>query len=215
MLEKSAAPMGRLLIKVCALVGLFCLWPSSSAESYRAVRSIIEIRNESVVLQKWDISCGAAALATLLTYQHGYPVSEEAVARGMLRRTDPLRVKHRGGFSLLDLKRFADGLGFEADAYQEVDAASLEEMAPAIVPVVLHGYPHFVIYRGRVGETVLLADPAFGNRVMPQDQFEAVWQQNIAFVVQRPGAATPAGRRLVLQQDLLRPAASALRQLVP
>jgi uncharacterized protein len=178
------------------------------------VRSMLELRRENVVVQKWDVSCGAAALATLLTYQHGRPVSEEAVARGMLRRTDPLRVKYRGGFSLLDLKRFADGLGFEADAYQEVDAASLEEMAPAIVPVLLHGYPHFVVYRGRVGDSVLLADPAFGNRVMPRDQFDAVWQQNIAFVVQRSGDAMPAGRRLVLQHDLLRPAAPALRQLL-
>ena len=199
---------------------LLVLWLSCTtvgvATADGPVRSLLEIRRENVVVQKWDVSCGAAALATLLTYQHGRPVSEEAVARGMLRRTDPLRVKHRGGFSLLDMKRFADGLGFEGDAYQQVEAKDLEEMAPAIVPVVLHGYPHFVVYRGRVGESVLLADPAFGNRVMPWDQFEAAWQQNIAFVVQRPGSPAPAGRRpVLLQHDLLRPAAPALRQLIP
>jgi hypothetical protein len=180
------------------------------------VRSLLEIRTERVVRQQWDVSCGAAALATLLTYQLGHPLSEEAVARGMLRRTDPLRVKHRGGFSLLDLKRFADGLGFEADAYQEVDAETLDEMAPAIVPVVLNGYPHFVIYRGRVGGTVLLADPAFGNRVMPEAQFAQVWQQNIAFVVQRAGADQSKGRRLlVVHGDRLRPSEAAVRQLIP
>lgn len=197
------------------LLVLLLLCAPAFGTTAEPVRSLLEIRRENVVVQKWDVSCGAAALATLLTYQLGHVVSEEAVARGMLRRTDPLRVKYRGGFSLLDLKRFADGLGFEADAYQEVDEKSLDEMAPAIVPVVLHGYPHFVMYRGRVGESVLLADPAFGNRVMPRDQFAAAWQQNIAFVVQRPGNASPAGGRQVRQHDLLHPAAAALRQLVP
>src|SRR4051812_6202207 len=56
------------------------------------VRSLLEQRFESVIQQKWDISCGAAALATLLTFQLGDRVSEREVAQGMLRRTDPLKV---------------------------------------------------------------------------------------------------------------------------
>ncbi len=31
------------------------------------VRSLLELRQDKVVVQKWDLSCGAAALATLLS----------------------------------------------------------------------------------------------------------------------------------------------------
>src|SRR4051812_16685673 len=76
----------------------------------RPVRSLLEDRHENVIIQKWDNSCGAAALATLLTYHLGYPVDETTVARGLLRQTEPLRVRYRGGFSLLDMKQFLAGI---------------------------------------------------------------------------------------------------------
>jgi predicted double-glycine peptidase len=40
-----------------------------------AVRSLMQLRNDRVVRQQWDLSCGAAVVATLLTYQLGAPVS--------------------------------------------------------------------------------------------------------------------------------------------
>ena len=49
-----------------------------------------------------SLSCGAAALATVLTYSLNDPVSEHEAAKGMLKMTEPLKVKYRGGFSLLD-----------------------------------------------------------------------------------------------------------------
>ena len=200
-------------IRSGALLGIV-LGVACAANAAPPVKSLLESRTENVIVQRFDVSCGAAALATLLTYQHRHPVSEEMVARGMLRQTDPLRVKHRGGFSLLDLKRFATGQGFEADAYEEVDFEALQSMAPAIVPIDFYGYPHFVIYRGRVGDSVLLADPAFGNRVMPAEQFERMWQQNIAFVVQRPGSRLSAGRLPMVESDLHMASPLALRQSI-
>ena len=93
----------------------------ASAQGRAPVRSLLEIRQENVVVQQWDVSCGAAALATLLTYHVGEPVSEKAAAQAMLGKTDALRVKVRGGFSLLDLKRYAEARGFEADARNVFD----------------------------------------------------------------------------------------------
>jgi predicted double-glycine peptidase len=184
---------------------------AGAAHAAPPVQSLLEQRTRNVIVQKFDVSCGAAALATLLTFQHRHSISEESVARGMLRQTDALRVKHRGGFSLLDLKRFADGLGFEADAFEEVDEEALQKMAPAIVPIDFHGYPHFVIYRGQVGNDVLLADPAFGNRVIAADLFASIWQKNIAFVVQRPNGSPAAGRLPIVESDLLRVPSGVLR----
>jgi hypothetical protein len=57
-------------------------------------------------MHKWETSCAAASIATMLTYGFHDPVSEGYAAARMLARTDPAKVKGRGGFSLLDLKLF-------------------------------------------------------------------------------------------------------------
>ena len=151
------------------------------------MRSLLEMRGAGVVLQQWDTSCGAAALATVLTYGFADPVSEQAAAQAMLRRTDPLRVKVRGGFSLLDMKRFAESRGYAAEGYRNLSLGELLARAPAIVPIAEYGSPHFVVVRGVRNGEVDIADPAFGNRRMPVERFLEVWQQGIGFAIRRPG----------------------------
>src|SRR5688572_10665920 len=186
---------------------------AASADTRRPVRSLLEIRQENVIVQQWDVSCGAAALATLLAYHHGERVTEKAVAQAMLGKTDPLRVKVRGGFSLLDLKRYASTRGFQADGYTGVTLADLEKMGPAIVPVVLDRYPHFVVFRGRSGDRVLIADPAYGNRSVEVEVFDKAWQK-IAFVVDRPGSDKLLSRLGPRLQDELRPSSEMIRSAV-
>jgi predicted double-glycine peptidase len=184
-----------------------------AAEERTPVRSLLEIRQQNVIVQRWDASCGAAALATVLTYHLGQRVSEKALAEAMLGRTDPLRVKVRGGFSLLDLKRYAESAGFVADGYAKVPLAELDDLRPAIVPVVFFGFPHFVVYRGRIGQQVLLADPAFGNRLLEVEKFEQAWQ-NIAFVVTRPKDSAAQEHPRIELQDYIRASPEAIRSAV-
>lgn len=159
----------------------------------RPVRSLLEIRYQNVVPQKWDISCGAAALATVLNYQHRDAVTEKEVAKAMLKGNDPARVRARLGFSLLDLKRFADSRGYRGIGYRDLSIEDLVKFGPTIVPIRVHGYNHFVIFRGLEDGHVLLADPAFGNRRMTLDRFKTAWLQNLGFVVaRRDGLAAPA-----------------------
>src|SRR3954468_7245272 len=183
---------------------------SAVAQERGPVRSLLEIRQANVIVQQWDVSCGAAALATLLTYHQGEPVSERAVAQAMLGKTDPLRVKVRGGFSLLDLKRYAEARGFQADGYTGMSLDDLVKLGPAIVPVVLDRYPHFVVFRARSGDRVLIADPAYGNRSVEVAVFEKAWQK-IAFAVDRPGENKPPGRPGPRPQDDLRPSTDMIR----
>jgi hypothetical protein len=156
--------------------------PGSAAER---VRSLKEIREDGVVIQQWDTSCAAAALATVLTYMHGDPVSERAVAQGMLRQTEPLRVRHRGGFSLLDMKRYVEERGYTATGFRDLSFDDLVLFEGAIVPLNLHGYNHYVAFKGVENGDVWLADPAYGNRFMSQERFEGVWMNGMAFVVAR------------------------------
>ena len=151
-----------------------------------SVRSMAELRDEGVVRQRWDLTCGAAAVATLLTYQLGRPVSERQVTLALLRRTSPLLVRLRLGFSLLDLKAYAASQGFAAAGFSGMTLTDLDAMAPAIVPIRWHGFRHFVVYRGRRGDRVLLADPSFGNRTLPDWAFTSSWANGVGFVVFDP-----------------------------
>ncbi len=166
------------------------------------VRSLLEMRRENVIVQDYDLSCGAAALATLLTYQHGDPVSEQEVTRGLVQREEylarPELLRIRQGFSLLDLKRYVERRGYEGIGYGQLELADLIERAPIMVPVNFNGYNHFVIFRGVVGDRVLLADPAYGNRTMPIEAFEDALLEypkfgKVGFVVARrdDGPAPP------------------------
>jgi predicted double-glycine peptidase len=156
-------------------------WPTipAIAETPRAVRSLLEMRENRVVVQEFDLSCGAAALATILNYQHGDPISERDIAKGLIEREEyianPSLVRVRQGFSLLDLKRFVDRRGYEGQGFGQLSIEDLVERAPIMVPVNLHGYNHFVVFRGMRGNRVLLADPAFGNRTMLAAKFERAW----------------------------------------
>jgi predicted double-glycine peptidase len=150
------------------------------------VRSLLEIRQDRVVVQQWDNSCGAAALATVLTYSFADPVSEKAAALGMLERTDALRVRVRGGFSLLDMKRFAHSRGYDAAGYRDLQLPDLLRLRAPIVPIEEYGNAHFVVVRGLRDGEVDIADPAFGNRTMSVERFMGVWKDGIGFVITRP-----------------------------
>lgn len=167
------------------LLSFACVLVDATTYAGPPVRSLLEMRHQGVVVQEWDASCGAAALATVLTYTLGNPVSEREVARAMLRQTDPLRVKVRGGFSLLDMKRFAEGRGYKGEGYRELSLEELLALPSPIVPIVDRAEPHFVVVRGMRGGKIDLADPAFGNRSMSLERFRAAWQGGIGFVVTR------------------------------
>ncbi|HZZ34495.1 MAG TPA: cysteine peptidase family C39 domain-containing protein [Caulobacteraceae bacterium] len=167
---------------------------AASPSSGKPVRSLAEMREAQVVRQHWDLSCGAAAIATVLTYQLGHPVSERAVALAMLRRTSPTLVRARLGFSLFDLKVYAATQGFGAAGFSNMTLADLDTMAPAIVPIRWRGFRHFVVYRGRRAGRVLFADPSFGNRTLTEAAFQAAWAGGIGFIVFDPADPRPPNR---------------------
>ncbi|MEJ2688993.1 MAG: C39 family peptidase [Deltaproteobacteria bacterium] len=172
------------------------------AQAAEPVRSLLELRQRHVVLQQWELSCGAAALATILRYQYGVPVTERSVALGLISRAEyianPDLVRFRQGFSLLDMKRFVDSLGYEGIGLGQLALPDLFKRAPLIVPVNFHGFPHFVVFRGGTQNSVLLADPAFGNITMSKVKFLKSWINykdfgHVGFVVTRAGKLTSPG----------------------
>jgi predicted double-glycine peptidase len=183
------------------LIGLV---PGAQAQS-APVTSLLEMRQQHVVIQKWDLSCGAAALTTLLNYQHGEQLSEKEVAVNLMRRPEyidhPELIQIREGFSLFDLKRYAESIGYKGIGLGNMSMKDLVEKAPVLVPIRTNGYNHFVIFRGMRGNRVLLADPAWGNRTVLADDFEQAWLEypkigKVAFQVQRADGALPQVNQL-------------------
>lgn len=174
------------------------------------IKSMLEMRREGVVVQQWDLSCGAAALATLLNYQHDDPVTEREIASGLIARgeylANPQIVRYRQGFSFLDLKRYVEARGYLGAGYGRLTLEQLEALAPAITPVDFNGYRHFVIFRGVRGNRVLLADPAYGNRTMPVRRFIREWIDDaalgrVAFIVRRADGAPAPGKLLSAKES--------------
>ena len=146
------------------------------------VTSLKEARFRATVRQRYDFSCGSAAVATLLTYQYGSPVGEADVFRQMYAAGDQAKIRSEG-FSLLDMRRYLESRGFRADGFLLPLDKLLEEGLPAIVLINDRGYRHVVVVRGLRNGRVLVGDPARGSRTIPRRDFEAMWDNKVLFVV--------------------------------
>ena len=175
----------------------FLLNISIFAKENQRVVSLLEMRQDKVVMQQWDLSCGAATLTTLLKYQHGIDTDEKTVAKGLINRkeyiNDPDLIKRHQGFSLLDLTRYTKKIGLQGKSYGGLSLEDLSVFAPILIPINLKGYNHFVIFKGRLGNRVLLADPAWGNRTLLVDDFNKAWIKfpkifHVGFVVSNPNS---------------------------
>ena len=204
-----------LLLASCLLASASCLLAASlpmriGTSRYQAqVVSMAEIRWNKLTRQGWDISCGAAALSTLLTFHNQHPYSELAITLSILKNSDPSLVKQRGGFSLYDLKRFVRAIGLEGLGYGDMSLDDLENFGlPAILPLRIRDFDHFVVFRRRIGDHILIGDPAFGNISLPAHRFKAIWKSGIAFYVVKPENKDQVARRNKAgQQNLLSPEA--------
>lgn len=150
---------------------------------------LAEIRFRSTVRQKYDYSCGSAAVATLLTYHYQRPVSEEDAIKFMYSRGDQAKIQ-REGFSLLDIKTYLESYGYKADGFQVPLDKLIATSTPAITLIRDNGYNHFVVVKGVRDDTVLLGDPVVGSRIMSRADFEKLWVSKILFVIHnRPDVA--------------------------
>jgi predicted double-glycine peptidase len=138
-------------------------------------------------------------------------VSESDIITSILHRTDPQKVRARGGFSFLDLKRFVESRGYQGKGYAGLSLDELVQLGiPAIVPVRMQGYDHFVLFRGIRGNRVVLADPAYGTITMKTDQFLEIWKNGIGFLVLRPGTVPVSNNLAPEWEDFRMPDGTAI-----
>lgn len=146
------------------------------------ITSMKQARTARTLIQKYDFSCGSAAVATLLTHHYGYPVTEQDVFKDMYEKGDQAKI-HKEGFSLLDMKRYLEAHGFAADGFEQPLDKLNEARVPAIVLINTNGYHHFVVVKGLQEGRVLIGDPAQGTRALPRKTFEESWRNGLLFVI--------------------------------
>jgi predicted double-glycine peptidase len=180
------------------------------------VTSYAELRFRGIVRQTLDLSCGAAALATLLKGYLGLDIDEATVIDAMLNEASPENAKQisQAGFSMLELKHFAESRGLVAGGFRTDHPEELRKLrAPVLALINSRGYNHFVVVRHVWGDEVAIADPVFGNRTEPLKKFAKRWNNvilvvvapgrpvNAAFMQAPPGAVDPRAVQLFLSRS--------------
>ena len=156
--------------------------PLAGARFNLPVASVRQLRFGATLRQQFDFSCGSAALATLLTYHYGRPVSEQRVFEHMYLNGDQNKIR-KEGFSMLDMQRFLAAHGLRGDGFElPLDKLAAARL-PAIVLVSERGYHHFVVIKGIANGRVLVGDPSSGARAMPRAAFETIWLGKLLFVI--------------------------------
>lgn len=210
-----------LIINVTPLSWALTVDINSGDRIFVPVKSFKTLRDENVIKQAYDYSCGAASLATLLTYGLGDDVSEkEILDQAMTTLTgEDVDLRKKEGLSLLDLQRVSLARGHKAMGFRLTPEYLSKLETPVMVYIEPRGYEHFAVLKGIRGSEAFLADPSLGNVRMPLYRFLHMWQGNnekgIIFVVERADSRWPGNYPLKLQSGFMAaPAMVSVRQMM-
>lgn len=143
--------------------------------------TMLDRRYYTVVRQRFDFSCGSAALATLLHYHYGIRSDEAATFNGMWDNGDQAAIR-KSGFSLLDMKRYLQSIGLETQGFRVTLDQVAQTRVPGIALTVTRGYRHFVVIKGVSEHGVLVGDPSRGLMRIERAEFEKIWD-GLFFVI--------------------------------
>jgi len=146
------------------------------------VTPLSESIHECMLKQNYDYSCGSAALGTILNYYLGENLTEKQIIQGLMEYGDKEQIKKLRAFSLWDMQKFVDILGYSSGGYNaELSDLKNPDLWPCIVPIELFGYRHFVVLKGIHKDHIFVADPWRGNSSYHVDQFMKMWYNQIIF----------------------------------
>jgi len=151
------------------------------------------LRRKGISMQKFDYSCGSAALTTLANQQLGLTLGEAEVIEGLLTYGETEKIREGRRFSLLDMKRYLASINIKSAGYS-VELEDLPDIpAPAIMSIEIKGFRHFVVFQGVINGHIILADPAFGNMSITLKKFQSLWKQKIFFTLAEPPGHVSGG----------------------
>lgn len=156
----------------------FCLclcWLPNALQAEFILKSYQEIKNQQVIRQSYEESCGAAGLATLLNLISNTKFDELEILKTMSQselNTDMV--------SFADLGEAVRNLGFSSNAYL-ISRELLDKFIGIPLLVKIEDdprYPHFVVIINHYGSYLQVLDPSFGGYISSKRQFFSIWDKN-------------------------------------
>ncbi|EHQ1323280.1 C39 family peptidase [Campylobacter upsaliensis] len=138
------------------------------------VKSYQEIKNEKVIRQNYEESCGAASLATLINILDDSNLTESDLLKAMSGQqlyTDMV--------SFADLNDAVKKLGFQSKSYK-IDRKILESIMSVPILVKIEDdprFPHFVVIINYKGNYLQIFDPSYGEYISSKREFYSVWDR--------------------------------------
>lgn len=153
---------------IACVVALSCF----SAQSSEPLSSFHKLRYEGVVGQTNEYTCGAATVATILTYFYGISTSESEIMNLAEEAMQMRGEEPSQGHSLTayDLKKGLEAEGIEAKGFQVTPQALRDYFVRGGLPVIIHltkPEKHFVVAVGMLGNQIVIADPSWGRSIIP------------------------------------------------
>ena len=184
--------LGAVLTVPAAAAGSDVRLSRESGGDYRvSVMSWWDIPFRSVVRQRYDFSCGSAALATMLTYHYDRPTSEREVFAAMWRTGDQENIR-RVGFSMFEMKTALENLGYRTAGFRLTVDQLRRLRRPSIVLIDLNGFRHFVVVKGAREDRLLVGDSVRGLSQYSFEDFARIWNGIALVLLDSPTTPRPA-----------------------
>jgi len=169
---------------------------------------------ENITRQKFDFSCGAAALSTMMTAYFNDPVPESIILALLIVQLKPEDMEDRqlNGFSMLDIQNLAATIGYDVAGVKLPFKAINKLNGPIMVVLRENENEHFVVLKGVDEHKAYLADSVRGNIRMPLFRFFDQWN-GVALVFGKKGVGLPEQHKLMVNMKDNYPETSSVRQM--
>jgi hypothetical protein len=196
----------RFLANAGSLAALAGVAPTARAEqqesAVRRPRPYSERKFDGVIGQTADFTCGAASVATVLTFYWNRPTTEIEVLGLIRSRYTEAQWKNRedNGVSFDDLIFASRKLGFLADGAE----LPIDELPKLAAPVILHldkgKFQHFSVLRRAHSEVFYMADSIVGQVVLTRPDLQGQYTGK-ALAIARKKAGLAQGSALEAVRD--------------
>lgn len=160
--------------KILRIFLLFIFTPLCLKAEF-VVKSYQELKNERVIRQNYEQSCGASSLATMINLIDDENLSEFDVLKLMSEQelqTDMV--------SFADLETVLSKLGYENKSYK-INKENLDKLIniPMIVKIEDDPrFPHFIVLIKHKGDFLEILDPSHGEYISSKREFLRLWDKD-------------------------------------
>lgn len=159
--------------KILTIFLLFIFTPLCLKAEF-VVKSYQELKNEGVIRQNYEQSCGASSIATIVNLIDDQNLSEFDVLKLISEQelqTDMV--------SFADLETVLSKLGYENKSYK-INKENLDKLVniPMIVKIEDDPrFPHFIVLVKHKGDFLEILDPSHGRYISSKREFLRLWDK--------------------------------------